>query len=152
MQMRNRTLKLLYRLRFRNSHFRNSIASASYVKLLSQNRPVEPTVRANVPATATFSFRSRVVGLYFGYGGWGATRTLTTARVDGLPSAGCVFLSPLIICFYEGFIVYEVLFDQLLVYLTTTVHPSSLVQSDKCSSLRGCTVRCSRCMFMFAAI
>jgi hypothetical protein len=74
-----------------------------------------------MPATATVSFRRHVVGLYFGYGGWGATRTFTTARVDGLPSAGCVFLSPLIISFYEGFIVCEVLFDQSLVYLKTTV-------------------------------
>jgi hypothetical protein len=68
------------------------------------------------------SFRRHVDGLYFGYGGWGATRTFATARVDGLPSAGGVFLSPLSICFYEGFIVREVLFDQLLVCLTTTVH------------------------------
>jgi hypothetical protein len=105
MHMRNRTLKLLYRLplwnsqllyrlRLWNSHFRNSIASASYVKLLSQNHPVGPTVQANVPATATVSFRRRPVGFDFGYGGWGATRTFITARVDGLPSAGGVFLSP----------------------------------------------------------
>jgi hypothetical protein len=52
MHMRNRTLKLLYRLRHWNSYFRNSIASASFVKLLSKNRPVGPTVRANVPAIA----------------------------------------------------------------------------------------------------
>jgi hypothetical protein len=106
-QMRKRTLKLLYRLRLWNSHLlcrlrlwnshiQNAIASASYVKLLLQNRPVGPTVRANVPAIAIVSFRRRDAGFYFGYGGWGATRTLTTARVDGLPSMGGVFLSPLI--------------------------------------------------------
>jgi hypothetical protein len=42
-------------------------------------------------------------------------------RCPGISSTHNVCLSPLIICFYEGFIVYEVLFDQSLVYLTTTV-------------------------------